>query len=569
MATGVRRQGAVASRRLVRIGVNRGCRGAPRCYLWAMIDAPQRNDIDDMFVAWDRPQSPGVVFGVFEHGAMVHSGGYGAANLDHDVPITRDTVFHIASLSKQFTALIAAMVTQTHGISLDTDLRRVVPELPPGPSISFAHAIHHVSGLREQWDLLRLAGWRDADLKTTDDVLRIVRAQRGSNFAPGTRFQYINTAYTLIAVAIERIAGETFRQIADRLIFAPLGMRDTFFLDDQSAVIPRRSLAYATRGGRHSVCVPHFETVGPSNLHSTLNDLAKWEANLVSPTVGDPALLAAMTEPAAFAEGARTDYGYGLILGHHGVHRTVEHAGGDAAFRAYYLRIPAERFAVIVLANFLDISPSHIARAIVDLCLPQPGGAAACSSTAPLDLKLHHVDRLGGLYRHDDSGVTCRVDLSGGRLHLASSGAEYELVPLQNGNFQFRDMDIEVAFDLPESAPAKALSVHAGGNTINVCARVDPAEDSEPSRLDDYAGAYRSAELDATYRLAPRGTLLIVRGPRGLAIRLRRVHGDGFAALDTTIDVQFQRGDDGAVNGLLLSSERAWNIAFTRVAATS
>jgi CubicO group peptidase (beta-lactamase class C family) len=534
-----------------------------------MIDATQRSSIDGMFAAWDRPDSPGVVFGVFEDGALVHSGAYGAATLDHGVPIGRDTVFHIASLSKQFTALIAAIVTHAHGLSLGTDLRRFVPELPPGPPITFAHAIHHVSGLREQWDLLRLAGWRDADLKTTDDVLRVVRLQQANNFAPGTRFQYINTAYTLIAVAIERITGETLRQVADRLIFAPLGMRDTFFLDDQSEVIPRRALAYAMRDGRPSVCVPHFETVGPSNLHSTLNDLAKWEANLVSPAVGDPALIAAMAEPAVFAEGARTEYGYGLILGHHGVHRTVEHAGGDAAFRAYYLRVPAHRFAVILLANFLEISPSHIARAIVDLCLPQPGGTVACSSTAPLDLKLHHVDRLGGLYRHDDSGVTCRVDLSGGRLHLASSGADYELVPLQNGNFQFRDMDIEVVFDLPEAAPATALSVHAGGNTINVCARVDPAELGNTADLDEYAGTYRSAELDATYTLSPRGKLLIARGPRGLAIRLRRVHGEGFAALDTTIDVQFQRDEGGTVSGLLLSSERAWNIAFTREAATA
>lgn len=534
-----------------------------------MIEAAQRSIIDDMFATWDRPGSPGVAFGVFDRGRLTHSGAYGAANLDHDVPIGSDTVFHIASLSKQFTALVVALVTEAHGISLDTDLRRFVPELPPGRPLTFRHAIHHVSGLREQWDLLRLAGWRDADIKTTDDVLRIVRRQQASNFAPGTRFQYINTAYTLMAVAMERIAGDTFRRIADRLIFAPLGMRDTFFLDDQSDVIPRRALAYATRpDGRPAVCVPHFETVGPSNLHSTLADLARWEANLVDPVVATPALIAAMMQPARFAEGAQTDYGYGLILGHHGVYRTVEHAGGDAAFRAYYLRVPERQFAVILLANFLEISPSHIARAIVDLCLPQPGGAAAQSSTAPLDLKLHHVDRIGGLYRHGDSGVTCRVDLNGGRLHLASSGADYELVPLRNGNFQFRDMDIEVMFDLPEASPAVSLSVHAGGNTINVCARVDPAEADAPD-LNDYTGSYRSAELDAEYTIVRRGELLVARGPRSLAIRLSRVTGDSFAALDTTIDVQFQRDNAGAVGGLLLSSERAWNIAFSRVAATA
>lgn len=529
------------------------------------MDAATRRNIEGLFTEWDRPHAPGLTFGVFERGALVHSGSYGLANLDHRVPIAPDTVFHIASLSKQFTALIAAMVTRDQGIALDTDLRRFVPELPPGPPITFAQAIHHVSGLREQWDLLRLAGWRDADLKTTDDVLRIVRRQHASNFAPGTRFQYINTAYTLMAVAIERIAGERFRAVADRLIFAPLGMHDTFFLDDQTEVIPRRASAYATRtDGTPALCVPHFETAGPSNLHSTLADLAKWEANLSTPTVGDPALLAAMTEPAVFAEGARTDYGYGLILGHHGAHRTVEHAGGDAAFRAYYLRVPDNAFAVILLANFLEVSPSHIARAIVDLCLPQPDGGAAISTTAPLDLKLHHVDRLGGLYRHDDSGVTCEVDLRGGRLHMASSGADYELVPLRNGNFQFRDMAIEVVFDLTGEGPATSLAVHAGGNTVNVCARV-AAQAAHDAPLSGYAGAYRSDDLDVTYTVSATDDMLVVRGPRSLALHLRRTTADGFAASHTTIDVQFQRDDDGAVTGFLLSSERAWNIAFARL----
>lgn len=531
-----------------------------------LIDRDQRRAIDALFAPWDRPGAPGVVFGVFAEGALVHSGSFGAANLEHAIPMGLDTVFHIASLSKQFTAVIAAMVAAEHGISLDSDLQQFVPELPPGPPISFRHAIHHTSGLREQWDLLRLAGWRDADLKTTDDVLSVVTRQRASNFAPGTRFQYINTAYTLVAVALERITGERFRALADRLIFAPLGMRDTFFLDDQTEVVPRRAHAYATReDGSPRICVPRFETMGPSNLQSSLRDLAKWEANLVAPTVGDAALIALLAEPACFAQGATTDYGYGLILGHHGIHRTVEHAGGDAAFRAYYLRVPAERFAVIVLANFLEVSPSHLVRAIVDRCLPQPGGEAATSSTPPLDLKLHHVDRLSGLYRHDTSGVTCRVEPRGGRLHLASSGADYELVSQPDGNFKFRDMDIEVTFTLPETGPATAVRVHLAGNTINICTRLDEAAAAETAPLDAYAGRYRSDELDSIYSIAPRGDILLARGPRGLAIRLRRVHGEGFAAMDTTIDVQFQRSENGDVTGFLLSSERAWNIAFTRI----
>lgn len=503
--------------------------------------------------------------GVVQDGELVFARGWGSAHLEHAVPMATDTVFHVASLSKQFTAVTAALVCGERDIPFGTDLRRFVPEIPEGPPITFRHAIHHTSGLREQWDLLRLSGWRDADLKTTGDVLRAVARQGASNFAPGTRFQYINTAYTLVAVALERITGETMRGLSDRLIFAPLGMRDTFFLDDHVEIVPRRAQAYARQDdGSYSICVPHFETVGPSNLQSTLDDLARWEANLIDPVVGDEDLIARMAAPAEFVEGARIEYGYGLILGHHGAYTTLEHAGGDAAFRAYYLRVPDHRLSVIILANFLEISPSQIARQIVDLILPQPDRGAAMSSTAPLDLKLHNVARIDGLYRHDESGVTCEISLRGGQLHLASSGADYELVPLANGNFRVRDMDIEVVFDLSRPGPAQSVAVHVGGNTVNRCARVTATEPTDGAALADFAGTFVSCDLDTDYTVAPRDGLLVVRGPRGLAIRLRPSHRDAFAALDTTIDVQFQRSEDGKVHGFLLSSERAWNIPFTR-----
>ncbi|MBV8574062.1 MAG: beta-lactamase family protein, partial [Acetobacteraceae bacterium] len=420
------------------------------------------------------------------------------------------------------------------------------------------------SGLREQWDLLRLAGWRDPDLKTTADILELVSRQTAVNFPPGQRFQYINTAYTLIAVAIERITGETLRACAERLIFRPLGMTRTFFLDDASEIIPGRAQAYGVRrSGRMGINVPNFETVGPTNLHTTVRDIASWERNLVNPIVGDDELFLTATTPGRFREGAATDYGFGLIIGHHGAHAAVEHAGGDAAFRAYYLRIPRERFAVAILANVMEVGPGRIARHIIDICLPQPNGRPAETHTPPLDAKLPDLQRVSGWYRHADSGLTCRVEPRGGRLFLDSNGASYELLATGGIGFRFLDLDVQVSFDLPNSGPASLMSVRSGGNTTNVCARMDLDAEQEAAPLEEYQGRYACSDLDVTYTVTAAQDMLKMRGPRGMLIRLRRISGDGFAAMDTTLDVQFQR-DDGRISGYLLSSERAWNIGFRR-----
>src|SRR5205085_4803890 len=146
-----------------------------------------RDQLDQMFGDWDRADSPGCALAVYQDGETVYKRGYGAAHLEQSVAVTPATVFHIASLSKQFTAMAIALLARSGRISLEDDLREYVPEMQVGMPITFRQIIHHISGLRDQWDMLRLAGWRDSDTKMTADVLRLATAQREMNFAPGTR----------------------------------------------------------------------------------------------------------------------------------------------------------------------------------------------------------------------------------------------------------------------------------------------------------------------------------------------------------------------------------------------
>src|SRR6185295_13423022 len=117
------------------------------------------------------------------------------------------------------------------------------------------------SGLRDQWDLLGMAGWRfSEDLITESDVLDIVARQTRPNFAPGEEWLYSNTGYTLLAVVVKRVSGKSLRQFADERMFKPLGMQHTHFHDDHTMIVKGRTSAYEPRdGGGWKISIPVFD----------------------------------------------------------------------------------------------------------------------------------------------------------------------------------------------------------------------------------------------------------------------------------------------------------------------
>src|SRR5262245_32446755 len=194
--------------------------------------------VDKLFAAWNKPTAPGCAVGVLRDGQRLYSQGYGMADLEHGARITPTTVFHIASVSKQFTAFAIYLLAQEGKLALDDDVRKYLPELHDfGKTITIRHLIHHTSGLRDQWNLLAMAGWRLDDVITEKDILRLVWRQRELNFAPGDKQLYSNTGYTLLGVIVKRVSGQSLREYTQEHIFKPLGMQHTHFHDEYGELV--------------------------------------------------------------------------------------------------------------------------------------------------------------------------------------------------------------------------------------------------------------------------------------------------------------------------------------------
>ncbi len=253
------------------------------------VEDPLTKKVDQLFATWDKPESPGAAIAVIRDGAVIYKRGYGSANLEYNVPITSQTVFHVASVSKQFTAFAITMLANQGKLSLDDDIRKHLPELPDfGKKITIRHLIFHTSGLRDQWTLLGMAGWRLDDVITKEHIMKIVRHQKELNFDPGAEYLYSNTGYTLLAVIVERVSGQPFRDYTEASIFKPLGMTNTHFHDDHERIVKNRAYSYSSAGpGRGFKAAPlTYANVGATSLFTTAEDLARWVINFEDKKIG-------------------------------------------------------------------------------------------------------------------------------------------------------------------------------------------------------------------------------------------------------------------------------------------
>ena len=189
--------------------------------------------------------TPGCAVAVTLNGAVIFQKGYGLANMEYAVPVTPNTIFHIASESKQYVAFCMLLLEKEGKLSIDDDIRKYLDYMHDfGQKITIRHLIHHTSGLRDQWQLLVNAGWQLDDVITQEHIVKLVSKQKALNFNPGEEHMYCNTGYTLMAEIVKKVSGLTLRQYAEKNIFQPLGMKDTHFHDNYTELVPGRAYSY-------------------------------------------------------------------------------------------------------------------------------------------------------------------------------------------------------------------------------------------------------------------------------------------------------------------------------------
>ena len=364
------------------------------------------NQTNTLFNKWDTDHTPGCMLAVIQDGDTIYERGYGMANLETNEPISPDSVFYIASTSKQFTTACILLLSQSDKLTLDDDIRKYIPEMPTyDKPITIRHLIHHTSGLRDSLTLLNLSGIDTTTaVYSNADLIQLIVRQQELNFSPGTQHKYCNAGYLLMAEIVERISGQTFRQFAHDNIFAPLGMNNTHFDDNHTEHIPHRVVSYHSDGDSYKPYPKNFDIVGSGGLLTTVGDLALWDLNFYNPKVGDAKFLDTFCGRGSLDNGDEIFYGFGLYIGDYKGLRTIHHPGGMLGFSTDLYRFPDQQFSVVILSNLQGFDAAFHCRNVADIYLADH----------------FQLNDYPGQYYSEELNITYTLEVTDGELFITS-----------------------------------------------------------------------------------------------------------------------------------------------------
>jgi len=323
------------------------------------------SSVDSLLTRVIRKNAPGAAVAVIQNGRFLHKKGYGLADLRTKQPVQPETCFMLASVSKQFTAMAIMILKEEGKIAYEDTLPKFFPEVPRGwKTITVKHLLTHTSGIPDRFYLIGYA-----EGYTNQDILDRLIQTRYLDFMPGTKHKYSNSGYNLLAMIVEKVSGQPFREFLKERIFDPLGMHNTVVYDETEPVIENRAIGYKQSGRGYRPNDFLLWTSGSSGIFSNVEDLFKWDQCLYTEK-----LVSAETLKEAFSPHARVDrrenYGYGWRITANEGSKAVYHAGSLGGAHTIIFRVPEKRFTIILLANVEIRSRKRLIRSITELYHP-------------------------------------------------------------------------------------------------------------------------------------------------------------------------------------------------------
>lgn len=411
--------------------------------------------LDSLFAPFSAGVSPGCVVGASRRDSTLLARSYGYADLERQAPLSPRSVFYAASVSKQFQALAVLLLEQDGRLRLDDPVRRYVPELPAHASaITLRQLLNHTSGLRDYLMLASLAG-RPSDFVITERaVLDALARQRQLNFAPGSEHLYSNSGYVLLSLVVQRVTGQRLDDFARARIFTPLGMGQTRFQHDHTALVPGRANGHVREGGAWHLANSLLDVVGDGGLYTSVEDLLRWATAFDRPDFAP--LLRRMGTPDSLADGRPIANGYGMGLSrstYRGV-TVVAHGGALAGYRTHFLRLPDEGLAVAVLCNTATANPSRLALQVMERLTTQALGPETTTTAAsvaagvpvapPQRVPAALAQALAGTYHSPELDARYRLAVAGDTLTLAvADNPPFPLMLLGEGRVGARGLELE------------------------------------------------------------------------------------------------------------------------------
>jgi CubicO group peptidase (beta-lactamase class C family) len=321
--------------------------------------------VSELLAAYEGDDRPGACVLARHRGTVIYERCVGQADLETGRAATPETNFRLASVTKQFTATAALRLVSDGRLSLATTLREIFPDFPAwADAVTVEHMLTHTSGLVDYEDVMPPGDTQILDAGVVD----LMRIQDSTYFPPGSAFRYSNSAYAVLARAIEVRSGRSFAALLEDEIFGPLGMTQTVAHEEGRSTVAARAFGYSRQDdGRwlRTDQSPTSAVLGDGGVYSSPRDLNRW-LDVVEGRRGllDSSLAAAMFTQARTRDGRAVGYGYGWFLDSADGRRRVRHEGSTIGFRNAVQHFPDDHLTVLFLSNRNEVDSALVDRLV-------------------------------------------------------------------------------------------------------------------------------------------------------------------------------------------------------------
>jgi CubicO group peptidase (beta-lactamase class C family) len=356
------------------------------------VDRAVSTKIDAIFCSAIEPHGPGVAVLARRNGRDIFVHGYGVRDLQSMTKIDAHTNFRLASCTKQFTAMAIMLLAHDGKLRYDEPLTEALPDFPAyGKTITIRNLLNHTSGLADYELLMErqersgVARWSEQNQIRDTEVLGLLERENNTQFAPGTRWSYSNSAYVLLGLVVTKVSGKPFGDFLHERIFAPLNMNGTLAFEKNKNTVAHRAYGHSRKEGawEQTDQSSTSATLGDGGVYSSLDDLAKWDEALAHQALLSDDEMRTALIPAQLARGALAvwprdsdrpagtpvAYGFGWFLDAYRGRERMWHYGDTRGFHSYIERFIGERLTIVLLGNRSDLDPEKFAGRIADLFL--------------------------------------------------------------------------------------------------------------------------------------------------------------------------------------------------------
>jgi len=328
--------------------------------------------VDELFSVFTEGIQPGAAVMVIRNGVVVHSKGYGYANLEKKTPITPASTFRLASVSKQFTAMAIAILADNKKLDYSDPVSKYVPVLAPYKDVTISHLLTHTSGLPDYYDEFDVSAWVEkGTLPTNADVMAYEGSINRPLFPPGDQYVYSNPAYEALPLIVEVVSGLDFATFMKIRLFQPIGMDGSLIHDHTRPEINRRVLGYSMLADGYELDDddPLNGITGSGGQYSTLEDFYHWDQALYGDTLVSEDTMKQVFTRARLNNGEEIDYGFGWRLDSYKGHDRIAHGGSWVGFRTAISRYPELGLTIAILSNRAEYDPGATSDLVSDIYL--------------------------------------------------------------------------------------------------------------------------------------------------------------------------------------------------------